>query len=287
MYKTLLAAGTALGITALANPANAISVDLDLGEPDSRDGALVEVVTRTTCSGYWIWRTCTTRETSTESNIYATDYTYNIGGDTPLNMTATGWSYDSNSEIVNDYIGNWSELGPDYGLGVEVADSPDHAIDNRNGDYDMILLSFDQAVSLESISSGWRGNGNWLNPGTATNSEASLMAFTGDLSDLSSFEGKQWQDLLSEGWESAGNTRIDNLNQDTSANSGGLTSRYWLIGAYNANISSTSGFTDGNDFFKLNGVSVNVNPVPLPGSLLLFGTGLLAFGSLRKRRKTA
>lgn len=252
MLRKLLAVAFAASLGAFAGPASAIQITFDLNDYDSRDGELFS---------FW------------GESAYAKTYNYSSDG---LNLSITGWSYGLFSDnIESSYVGNWEP----YGLGVELSLlSPDHAVDNYRGDYDMLLLSFDQAIELDAITSGWQYN----------DSDTSIMAYTGgpvaDVTDA--FAGNQWQDLLLEGWSFVGDYyNIGSSN--TSVNSGGLTSQYWLIGAYNQHLGGPSGITTSNDFFKLKSATVSVNPVPLPGSLLLFGTALLWFGSVRRKQKAA
>lgn len=212
---------------------------------------------------------------------------YSSGG---INLSISGFSNDWRGDIAADSVRNWG-----VGLGVENAWGPEHAIDNsynyysRSYDYDMVLLTFDQAVSLNSISAGWRGT-NQGYYASGQNSEASILAYTG-AGTAPSFVGSEWTDLLNDEWEGIGNYRIDNLNSPESVNAMGTVSRYWLVGAYNPTFNLMSGeqvsFSNGNDFWKLSGVSVSVNPVPLPGSLVLFGSALMLFGSLRRKKAKA
>jgi len=111
------------------------------------------------------------------------------------------------------------------------------------------------------------------------------MAYTGDLSAAQGITGKVWTDLLNEGWQTAGDTRIETLKQAEKVNTTGITSKYWLVGAYNAKLlgQHDGKFSKHNDFFKLSGVSVSVNAVPLPGSMLLFGMILLGLGAIRRK----
>ncbi|TVZ41305.1 putative secreted protein with PEP-CTERM sorting signal [Alteromonadaceae bacterium 2753L.S.0a.02] len=248
--KILKLAVLAMASTAIiSQSASAISVDINLTDPDS-------------ASYQW--------------GNYAAEYNYSVGG---INLAVTGYSY-TNGRIRQDAVGNWESWGNEYGLGVEYSRYPDHALDNSRGDYDMLLLSFDEAVSLDSISSGWRYSGS-------RSSEASIMAYGGD-GAYDSFIGKQWSDLLSDEWEGIGDYRIDSLNAPEAVNQGGFMSRYWLVGAYNSTLNLDdevgTSFSSGNDFWKLKGVSVSVNPVPLPGSLVLFGSALMIFGSLRRKK---
>lgn len=252
MLKRVLAVATAVSLGLFAGLASALTISFDLNDYDSRDGEL----------NSWWWG----------DNAYATTYNYSAEG---LNLSVTGWSYGLfNSSIEQTYVGSWAP----YGLGVERANSPDHSIDNYRGDYDMLLLSFDRAIELDAISSGWHYN----------DSDASIMAYTGGpVSDVTdAFSGNKWQDLLLEGWSFVGDY-YNVGSSNTNVNSAGLTSQYWLVGAYNQHLGGSSGITANNDFFKLKSATVSVNPVPLPGSLLLFGTALLWFGSVRRKQKAA
>lgn len=252
MLKRVLAVAFAVGLGVFAGLASAVEITFNLNDYDSRDGEL----------NSWWWG----------DDAYAKTYNYSSDG---LNLSVTGWSYGIFSDrIESSYVGSWDP----YGLGVEQAYSPNHAIDNYRGDYDMLLLSFDQAIELDAIASGWHYN----------DSDASIMAYTGGpVSDVTSaFVGNQWQDLLLEGWSFVGDY-YNVGSSNTNVNSSGLTSQYWLVGAYNQHLGGPSGITSNNDFFKLKSATVSVNPVPLPGSLLLFGTALLWFGSVRRKQKAA
>jgi len=232
----------------------AVSVDLDLTSPDSIG------------STYW---------------GYSAAYNYD-----ELGLTVTGFT--EKYSIQPQWMGNYSG-----GLGVEVAWSPEHSIDNNEWYYgkyafDMLLLSFDQAVSLDGITAGWRGKDYYERSTDAGNSEASILAYTGE-DFAGTFVESSWNDLGSD-WTGIGNYQIDDLNSPEAVNETGLLSKYWLVGAYNHtlnNMPSEAGvnFSAGNDFWKLKEVSVSVNPVPLPGSLVLFGTALLAVGSIRRKVK--
>lgn len=251
MLKRVLAVASAVGLGVFAGLASAVEITFDLNDFDSREGEVSS----------WLW-----------GDNYAKTYNYSSDG---LNLSVTGWSYGLfNNRIESSYVGSWDP----YGLGVEQSFSPDHGIDNFLGDYDMLLLSFDQAIELDTIASGWHYN----------DSDASIMAYTGGpVADVTSgFGGNKWQDLLLEGWSFIGDY-YNVGSTTTNVNQGGLTSQYWLVGAYNQHLGGTSGGSSSNDFFKLKSATVSVNPVPLPGSLVLFGTALLWFGSVRRKRRAA
>ncbi len=265
MFKKYLKFVPALALAVVASSANAI--DFDLTDPDDRSGVLLHS---------WMWW-------HYEDPYYAMEYEYSDDSGEDITLLVTGWSYDSSYEITPDYIGSFF----DYGVGVEISNSPNHAIDNAMGDYDMVLLSFSEEVSLDEVSIGWRGT--WWGGADEDNSEASIMAYTGDAAAAGTFEGKEWSDLLDEGWEALDDIAIADLNSGEAVDSQGITSKYWLVGAYNASLNGAdSDFSAGNDFFKLAGVVVSqVNAVPLPGSLLMFGLALFGFGAVRRKKQLA
>ena len=267
------------------------AITIDLTNPQSREGAI--------------------------DDVYASEYNYSSEG---LNLSVTGWSYCGSAyctgSIQQTTVGLWT------GLGVENDGEPNHAIDNWGDDIDMLLLEFDQAVSLESISTAWSYNG----------SDMSLMAYTGG--EVSGFIGDSltgvnaWEDLLNDNWTDEVGSYYNVAPEGTEVNPEGVMSRYWLIGAYTPSLGeflggdpSASGptcpashplsacsrcWTDaaqaasggcdvnagGNwshqpDFFKLNQLEAEVSPVPLPASAWLFISGLVGLRFLRAKKKSA
>ncbi len=175
--------------------------------------------------------------------------------------------------------------------------TPDNAIDNSDG-FETILLDFgpDHEVSLNEICIGYGSD-------EGHDTDMSIAAFTGN--GPVDLNGASYDTLLNNGWTDVAQlSNLQNFNM-YNFNSGGIKSRYWLVGAYNPALDSNSmGWSSGNDFFKLefvggdvfdcppgstqNGCGGNGGPggdVPVPGSLFLMGIGLLATGASRRSRK--
>jgi len=102
------------------------------------------------------------------------------------------------------------------GLGAvnndEGSTSPDHALDNRNGnsnelDFDMVLFEFDTAVELTDVKSGW-----W-----SSDSDLSIVGYTGSSNLGANPFGNgntKWSDLLNQGWSSVTDTFDKGTNKD-------------------------------------------------------------------------
>lgn len=179
------------------------------------------------------------------------------------------WNTTPDKKAAQTYVGNF---GSAYGLGDERASTPNHAIDNEGGYYDMLMLSFNSTVTLNAIDLGW----------ISGDSDVSILAFNGTSSQISP-AGKSWESLLGNGWKSAGNyysvgSSVKNVNPTQ------ITSQYWLIGAYNIALDTNKTNDTTTDYFKLQGIQVSKSiKVPEPGTVMLFGFGLLGLAIARRR----
>ncbi len=231
-----------------------------------------------------------------DRNTFADEREYSEGD---INLSVTG-HYSKNVRkkcrprpscklgIVDRAVGSFSS----YGIGVGKGRGARHMIDNKRGArgfYDMMLFTFDQSVSMDTVSAGYVGSGKGHKGGEEHNSEMSLLSYQGD-NAAPTFGAGSWDDLLNNDWVGVGDYKLGTDGEAVSVVSG-YTSRYWLVGAFNPNLGGNgseygSGFTENDDFFKLRsiGVSTGVSPVPLPGSMLLFGFALVGFGAMRRRK---
>ncbi len=151
--------------------------------------------------------------------------------------------------------------------------SPNHAIDNSPtaNTPDMILLHFNTAVALGTITTGW----------VSGDSDITLMAYTGATPTIL---GKTASNVAT-GW-----ALIENENGGSSAgalsvNAGNVVSSWWLISAYSSSFGGSGAGTGGDDYFKLLSVASKDIAVPEPGSLALLGAGLLSIMVSRRRKQ--
>jgi|GEM_PF-824720 len=159
---------------------------------------------------------------------------------------------------------------------------------DRDGDFDMLLLEFDTAVSLTALTLDGAKGGN---AGKKT-ADISILAYTGDGS--SALVKNTWAQVLGSGsgnaFDTVGNYSNVNLSY-FAVNPTNVTSTKWLIGVYNPVFGA--GGDAGDDGFKLTSIETTTElereaelepepqEVPVPGTLMLLLAGLLA---LRVRR---
>lgn len=240
--------------------------------------------------------------------LAATDWltkSYNPGSISVGSATATptAWSDGANGVLVQQKgdpsltatdattTTNFAAYGGN-GLGINnsytpeaYGASPDHAIDN-SGPKEMVLLSFNKAINLSSLTIGWAGGGD---------ADFTVMAFNvNGVAGAPALAGKTWSTLGS-GWTLVGD--YQNSTTGTKAITNSYYSSYWLIGAYNPLVGVMAGFKADTtaDYFKLASVSGTVctatsgncgsSKVSEPGSLALLGLGLMGMIRMRKARK--
>lgn len=190
------------------------------------------------------------------------------------------------------------------GLGVLNADesnnTPNHAIDNNDQDYDMVLLSFSEAINISSLNTGWNYQyENLTSSNTYTSihkngAGASVMAYTAS-NDAAAFSSSSngystlaWSDLLNVGWTNIGSDFSTNNSGDIAISSTGIYSKYWLVGAAHSVERDAGHLTD---HIKLAGISFakNVNTQPPSTQVNAPATALMTFliaGFALYRRKS-
>lgn len=181
---------------------------------------------------------------------YADVFNYQLGD---VNMSVSAWStggdsYDPFSSMSQASVGLWNGI-----MGVE-SSGLSHTVDNLGFDYDFLVFEFDREVSIDAIGVGYIEDG--------ADSDISIGAID---------DGE----LLSSG------NIFDALLGANPVDTGEIASSIWLVGAFHPFFGEAQdAIWDG---FKLNQVSVNVNPVPLPPAFLFLGTGLFFVAYLRRK----
>lgn len=184
-----------------------------------------------------------------------------------------------------------------YGIGVENRDetangytqAPQHAIDNiKNGgnsndlDYEMVLLTFSEAVNVSGFNIGW----------THSDSDLSILAYDGSNQNPDFFNSNtRWADIVGNGANGGWDLIQESANVDDystlNVSNGTIFSRYWLVGAYNEVFGGTH-WSNSNDAFKLKGLATvshddtSTTDANSPAILALMGMFLLLMGYRRK-----
>ncbi|MCW8093032.1 exosortase-dependent surface protein XDP1 [Alteromonas sp. ASW11-130] len=159
----------------------------------------------------------------------------------------------------------------DYYSGNKRADG--HMVDNHLGT-DMLLFSFEEAVSLSRLNLGWAQGGT-----SGRTSDISIAAF----SELPALEGSDWSEVVN-------STTLSFSGTFASVSTGGydLTSiateaKYWLIGAYNSVFGTARSASPGNDGFKLLALTTHAKEptgdvsAPATGALMIAVLGLVIY----------
>lgn len=224
-----------------------------------------------------------------------TDYNYGTGyneisfSSGSQTVDITGWADSGPGWAVGDdakvYQGDMYYWGDSYGWGIVNLDedkgSPEHSIDNQC-DYDMVLLSFNHAVSLDKVKVGWTDDGF---------SDTSLAVQSISRKTKKSLESQNstWDDILGASKSDLSEyTMAKEKNGDAyytlgSGEDSQSASKYWLVGLYDGL------FNHDVNGFKLLGfkTSKGTTPppteVPEPSSVILF---LLACAFVYRKSQT-
>tara|TARA_A200000159_G_C7281807_1_gene321811 strand:- start:61 stop:987 length:927 start_codon:yes stop_codon:yes gene_type:complete len=212
--------------------------------------------------------------------------------------TPQRWSYTNSDKKGYGIINKDSTAMPTTGYFDTSTYGDAHAIDNRRTgeqgkqDFDMVLLSFSEEVTLTSgsFSSRYRYNGQ-------SRKEVSVIG----LDDINKFKNGgnfTWSDIASTSAIEAATghfavgSKVDNYYQ--SEFTGLSAAKYWLVGAYNTIFDP--GASQESDFgFKLSALGFSIDNTPdtptkpptevsEPGALALMSLGLGLVLYRRKRR---
>lgn len=208
---------------------------------------------------------------------------YSVDG---LNLTVKAYTGGNSSRIQQTIIGSYGANG----LGAEYAWTPEHAIDNANSNFDMLMFTFDRAVSLDSTSIGW-----WQK-----DSDMTILAYTGTGNAADTFKGKTWgQAITTQNWSGGHFIDVAQHGGTVASNPLELTSTSWLVGTFLEPVDklfqrfgkAIGGF--GADYVKVKSISVS-EPHEVPeidgnhaGIALALLAGLIACARERRRAVVA
>lgn len=231
------------------------------------------------------------------NNINNNQLVLNNGG---VTLTISAWSSTlsgtcnsgpecggGNANDPDPFISQADLKGYSSGLGAvnsdEGDDTPNHAFDSIYGssasiDHDMALLQFSEDVTLDTMRIGYFN----------TDSDMSVLTYTGNGTPTPFSSSSKWSDLLNQGWSFVNHYSDVQVNQNRAISSS-VESQYWLVGVYNPAFQD-NGWSIGNDSFKLAGLSSSNTPgtppppgIPEPATALLFVAGLIGLSRRQKR----
>jgi hypothetical protein len=221
----------------------------------------------------------TTNSKTTSYGGYSNNYDGNEldFSESGVNLSVSAWS--DTKEISGDDAIETATVGNNkWGLLNENQNADSHYVDNAN-DYDMLLFSFDEFVTITDIN---------IYTGTS-DSDISIAAFD----SLPTLEGETWAEVVSNAIFSTSFSDIGTGWSSLESETATYEAQYWLIGAYNSEFGSI-GKDRSDDYLKIAGITTvtgeGPDPKPPtdvaePSSLAVLASfGLFAFW---RRRKTA
>jgi len=270
----LTALGIALASALAAAPAMALST-FDL--PDNTDpGACTQM--------------------GANANNYGNTYLCSAQGSYDDELEVKAYSAAAGANFAAANVGDYGSSGfgvQNTGEGLS-ASSPQHAMDN-DGRQDLLLMKFDSSIALQQFKLGWY----------STDSDITVLAYTGNGDAVASLTSSTEDNLLSSGWSLVGNFADNGYNTiNFNGGSGAISSSYWIVSAFSKFGNSTPGWSDANDYVKLQMVAGNFTctnsnspdcspggggggQVSEPGSVALAGLALAGVFGVRRRRQAA
>lgn len=235
------------------------------------------------------------------TSAFASTHTANFGGVADLNANSFNYSVDGVNVVVSGWSDTYNNLYNQdteieaatldrFGSGWGVVNNdecsscdPQHSMDNIGSggwvDYDMILVSFSEAVTLTGANFSWLYN--------TSQTEISVAAISGALA--SNIDENTWQNVV----DDAGKMWSDSSHVSglyAGINAGQTASQYWLVGAYNSIFNTNfSGGTNNNDGMKLSSLDFSITTttdVPEPQTALIMSLGLFALMLRRRKQKS-
>ena len=205
-----------------------------------------------------------------------------------VDVDGSGFGGEEDDTVQSaEFAGPWSS-GSQVGYGMYSGDAGEsHTIDNYyneygDTDYDMVLLSFSEEVSLTgatfSYVDGYASQNQVTVAGLSDTGLGQLTSGSSTWGDIAATVGSSLKNSFQIGTDNG--TYYSDFTFTA-------TSKYWLVGAYNTAFGYVSGFSKNNDGFKLSAIGFNQieadpndspDPVNAPSSfaLLLLAGGFAA-----------